>query len=112
MTMPPGVFDHIMDYVPLPRIWEDSLLRILGRAKLLPPQAIADTSRVVDEILNDCLTFTTARPTRLLIDLSRNKQVFVFFLRKMAEFILTETSTHFLGSKLFVKRIALTTAAS
>ena len=73
--MPMGVFEHIIDYIPPPRVWENSLIRLNARAKLSPLQAIQDTSALLDEMLCDCRVFTNPVQKNLLVKLSRSPSV-------------------------------------
>ena len=50
---PAGVFECIMDFLPLPRVWRTSLLRAKRRASLSPHQAVRDVCAVVDEMVAD-----------------------------------------------------------
>lgn len=71
ISMPMGVFEHIVDFIPAPRVWENSLVRVASRAKLSPQQAILDTSVIIDEILCDLRVFTDSNQKMLLVRLSR-----------------------------------------
>jgi hypothetical protein len=73
--MPDGVFEHIMEYLPLPRVWQWSLLRLPRRCKLAPNQAMLDMSVIMDEILRDSLIFAGADQTNLLVKLNRSPHV-------------------------------------
>lgn len=76
--MPSGVFELIMDYMPLPRIWQWSLLRLSRRCKLAPQQAMIDMSIIMDEILKDTMIFAGLDQTNQLVKISRSPQVRVF----------------------------------
>ncbi len=73
--MPSGVFELIMDYMPLPRIWQWSLLRLSRRCKLAPQQAMIDMSIIMDEILKDTMIFAGLDQTNQLVKISRSPQV-------------------------------------
>jgi hypothetical protein len=78
--MPQGVFEHIIDFIPAPRVWENALVRLNGRAKLAPQQAIVDISTILDEMLCDCRVFTDFNQKQLLVRLSRCPPVILLFL--------------------------------
>lgn len=80
MSMPSGVFELIMDYMPLPRIWQWSLLRLSRRCKLAPQQAMIDMSIIMDEILKDTMIFAGLDQTNQLVKISRSPQVRMFRL--------------------------------
>mmetsp|Transcript_19516 Transcript_19516/g.21165 ORF Transcript_19516/g.21165 Transcript_19516/m.21165 type:complete len:662 (+) Transcript_19516:299-2284(+) len=75
MSMPSGVFELIMDYMPLPRIWQWSLLRLSRRCKLAPQQAMIDMSIIMDEILKDTMIFAGLDQTNQLVKISRSPQL-------------------------------------
>ncbi len=69
--MPLGVFEQIIEFIPLPRVWENNLTRLGARSKLAPLQTLMDTSTMIDEILSDTLVFTCPAQKQLLVKLSR-----------------------------------------
>lgn len=75
MGMPNGVFELIMDYMPLPRIWQWSLLRLSRRCKLAPQQAMIDMSIIMDEILKDTIIFAGLDQTNQMVKITRSPQV-------------------------------------
>ena len=78
--MPQGVFEHIIDFIPPPRVWDSSLVRVINRAKLAPHQALLDTSAVLDEMMCDLRVFTDPVQTSLLVRLNRSPSVCALYL--------------------------------
>lgn len=76
--MPPGVFEHIIEYIPLPRVWEQSIERLSVRSKIAPHQAVKDTATLIDEILCDTGVFKSSNQQNLLIRLARSPEVHKF----------------------------------
>jgi hypothetical protein len=52
-TMPDGVLEHIVEYIPTPRIWTWSLHRLKKRIQFATNASIEDCYRIIDEILTD-----------------------------------------------------------
>lgn len=73
--MPSGVFELIMDFMPLPRIWQWSLLRMPRRCKLAPQQAMIDMSIIMDEILKDTMIFAGQDQSNQMVKINRSPQV-------------------------------------
>lgn len=80
MTLPSGVFETIMDFMPLPRVWQWSLIRSKRRCKLSPIQTMMDLSVLMDEILADANIFGGADQSNLLIKLNRNPQIHPYII--------------------------------
>lgn len=78
MALPSGVFELIADYMPLPRIWQWSLMRLRRRCKLAPHQAVLDLSIIMDEILRDSAIFAGWDQSNLLMKINRSPQVYMF----------------------------------
>jgi len=78
LSLPPGIFEVIVDYLPPSRVWQWSLWRLKRRIKLAPQQAIKDIGCIVDEILTDASIFTGRPQNQLLVRLSRNQQVCMY----------------------------------
>ena len=53
--MPFGVSDLIVDFLPVPRIWDWSISQLKRRCRLAPRVAILDSYIIIDEILGDPL---------------------------------------------------------
>ena len=81
--MPLGVFEHIIEYIPSPRVWEKNLTRLGARSKLAPLQTLMDTSTMIDEILSDTLGFTCPTQKQLLVKLSRCPPAVVYLKTRM-----------------------------
>lgn len=80
MALPSGLFELVMEYMPLPRVWQWSLLRLKRRCKLAPQQAVQDLSVIMDEILCDSAIFAGADQKNLLMKINRSPQVTPFTL--------------------------------
>jgi hypothetical protein len=72
MDLPPGLFELIVDMLPLPRVWQWSLSRLKKRARLSPHQAIHDLSILMDEIVTDANIFAGRDQRAHLVRISRN----------------------------------------
>ena len=79
MDLPDGVFETIVEYMPTPRIWHWSLLRLKQRCRIAPRQAIFDVSMMLDEMMADMLIFPGPDQEMLLIRLARCPDVCLFF---------------------------------
>lgn len=75
MGLPSGLYEQIMEYLPLPRVWQWSLVRLKRRCKLAPYQAVQDLSIIMDEILCDSAIFSGTDQKNLLLKLQRSPQV-------------------------------------
>lgn len=73
--MPEGVFEHIMEFMPSPRVWAWSLQRLRRRCKLAPLQAVMDISVIMDEILQDANIFAGSDQEYLLTKINRSPQI-------------------------------------
>ena len=93
--MPSGVFELIAEYMPLPRVWQWSLLRLKRRCKLAPHQAVQDLCVIMDEILRDSAIFAGRDQTNLLIKINQSPQVrSVFLSGAQNSFVLFAFSAH------------------
>ena len=75
MGLPSGLFETVMEFLPMPRIWQWALVRIKSRCKLSPYQAMLDTCTVMDEILCDANIFAGKDQTNLLMKINKSPQV-------------------------------------
>jgi hypothetical protein len=91
MAMPTGVFEIIMEYMPLPRIWQWSLLRMPRRCKLAPQQAMIDMSIIMDDILKDAMIFAGEDQTNQMVKISRSPQVNEIISFSLHETFLTSS---------------------
>ena len=73
--LPTGIFELVMDFLPTPRVWQWSLLRLKRRCKLAPHQAVLDMSILMDEILCDSLIFGGPDQKYLMFKISSSPQV-------------------------------------
>jgi hypothetical protein len=76
--MPPGVFEHIVEFMPLPRVWEHSIERFGTRAKIAQHQTVLDAATLMDEILCDLVVFKSSNQKNLLVRLARSPEVRIF----------------------------------
>ena len=74
-TLPTGIFELVMEFLPTPRVWQWSLLRLKRRCKLAPHQAVLDMSILMDEILCDSLIFAGPDQKHLMYKISSSPQV-------------------------------------
>lgn len=81
--MPLGVFEHIVEFIPAPRVWDLNIQRLQLRAKLNPIQALLDTSTMIDEILSDTIVFTTQNQSNILVRMSRCPQAIWYLNNKL-----------------------------
>jgi hypothetical protein len=70
-----GVFECIVEYIPLPRMWQWQLSRIQHRCVLAPQITMCDLSKIADEILADTSVFRGKNQQNLLVRLARNSEV-------------------------------------
>ena len=75
MNLPAGIFETIMEYMPMPRVWQWSLLRLKRRCKLAPHQAHYDMGVIMDEILRDSALFVGQDQSNLCMRVARSPQV-------------------------------------
>ena len=64
--LPDGLFELIVDFMPLPRIWHWSLLRLKRRCRFAPKQAVSDLSVMLDEMLTDLSVFPGSQKLQLV----------------------------------------------
>jgi len=83
MTLPAGLTELIWEFLPLPRVWQWSLLRLKRRCKLAPQQAVQDLSKLMDEIVCDLAIFPGSNQTNLLMKINQSPQIHTFLLEKM-----------------------------
>lgn len=87
--MPPGVFEHIVEFMPLPRVWEHSIERFTARAKIAQHQTVLDAATLMDEILCDLAVLKSSNQKNLLVRLARSPEVFHIFFRHRFVTVLT-----------------------
>jgi len=83
LTLPPGIFESIMEYMPMPRVWQWSLLRLKRRCKLAPHQALFDIGAMMDEILRDSALFAGSDQRNLCMRITRSPQIHDFLLEDL-----------------------------
>ena len=82
MNLPEGVFELIIDYMPLPREWNWVLTKIKRRCNLSPVQAMKDLCVVIDEIFADLNIFSGSDQSDVLMKLNRNHHLLPYISRK------------------------------
>lgn len=75
MSLPLGVYEMIVDYLPSPRVWKWSLNQLKRRTVLSPHVAVVDTSILIDELLGDLLILESSNQKGALVRISQNSQV-------------------------------------
>lgn len=78
MDLPGGIFDHIMDYMPLPTEWNWSLDILKRRCQLQPQQSLLDMCKLMDELLADACIFKGSNQSLLLCRLNQNPQIYPY----------------------------------
>lgn len=78
MSLPSGVFELVMEMLPLPRVWQWSLTMLKKRCKLAPYQAVQDISILMDEVLCDMNIFVGSDQRNLLMKINQSPQVMCF----------------------------------
>lgn len=58
MNMPSGVFETIMEFLPLPRVWDWVLQKLKVRCEWNVFEAMVDTGILIDEIMSDLNIFS------------------------------------------------------
>eukprot|EP01034_Spumella_vulgaris_P043672 gene43672-54255_t len=71
MYLPSALFEAVMDYLPMPRLWDHTLDRMPLRCKFSPHQAMLDLSCVADEIMCDANIISGADQTQMLVKISQ-----------------------------------------
>lgn len=80
LTLPPGVFEHVMEYLPLPRVWSWSLSHMLRRCRLAPQQTVSDLAILIDEILRDSCIVGDDEQKNILVKIARSPQLHELFM--------------------------------
>ena len=75
LELPMGIFELIMEMLPLPRIWHWSLWCLKRRCRLAPYVAITDSYIIIDEILADLNLFNSKNQSGLLVKLNNSPEV-------------------------------------
>ena len=75
LSLPEGLYFHIMGFVPQPRIWRWQLKGIKSRSHLDVRQAMIDASSVIDDILTDANIYAGSDQTRLMCRIAVNPQL-------------------------------------
>lgn len=75
MSLPLGIFDLIIEFLPSPRIWSLQLFRLRKRCRLAPLVSIHDTSILMDEILCDANIFKMPKQKNLLMAINQNSSL-------------------------------------
>jgi ankyrin repeat protein len=80
LTLPPGVFETVIEFLPMPRVWSWSLSHMLRRCRLAPQQAVMDLSILMDEILRDSNVVGDDVQQNLLVKIARSPQLHDLFI--------------------------------
>jgi ankyrin repeat protein len=75
-ALPGGVFELIMEMLPLPRVWAWSIFRMRRRCNLAPQSVVFDLNLMMDEILRDEVLVTGAdlspRNSNVMVKINRS----------------------------------------
>lgn len=78
-ALPAGVFELIMEMLPVPRVWAWSIFRMRRRCKLSPQSVVVDLNLIMDEILRDEVLVTgadlTSRNSNVMVKINRSPHV-------------------------------------
>jgi hypothetical protein len=75
LHLPLGVAETVLEYMPLPRIWEWSLSKLKLRCELCPTQAVTDLSILIDEILCDANIISGPDQKHMLVNINYSSSV-------------------------------------
>jgi hypothetical protein len=75
MHLPLGLCELIMDYLPTPRVWKWSLVRLKKRINLASHAATIDISIILDEMFTDMTLFRGSVQRVHLLSIARNEPV-------------------------------------
>lgn len=75
LTLPHGVFENVMEFLPLPRVWSWSLSHMLRRCRLAAQQTVVDLTTLIDEILCDSCVVGDDVQKQILVKIARSPQV-------------------------------------
>lgn len=78
MDLPGGIFDLIMDFMPMPGEWTWALEILKRRCQLQPQQSMLDMCKLMDEILADAGIFKGSNQSLLLCRLNQNPQIYPY----------------------------------
>lgn len=72
LNLPSGVFESVIEFLPMPRVWSWSLSHMHLRCRLAPHQAVIDLSMLMDEVLRDMNVIGDPVQKDLLVKLARS----------------------------------------
>lgn len=75
LSLPLGVYEMIVEYLPSPRIWKWSLNRLKKRATLSPHISVIDISILIDEMVTDLNILDTPNQRGHLTRISNSSEV-------------------------------------
>lgn len=101
MHLPTGPRKLIMAYIPTPRLWKQSLVRLSKRIDLAPLVAARDMSVILDEILTDTGLFKGTNQHMHLAKIAKSPQVAVTTLLTYSMLHLAILFSNFCKSSLF-----------
>lgn len=96
MHLPLGLCELIMDYLPMPRVWKWSLVRLKKRINLASHAATIDISIILDEMFTDMTLFRGSVQRVHLLNIARNEPVKQRDKTQL-HYHLSPHSCHFLG---------------
>ncbi len=73
--LPAEIFQHIVELMPLPRLWHWSIMRLRKHVRLVPQIAVMDICMMMDEIISDACIFKGKEQRRLLAKINANPEV-------------------------------------
>ena len=80
LTLPPGIYDLICEFMPLPRVWNWTLEVLKKRCTLIPQACAVDLSIMLDEMLTDADIFKGSQQKLLVMKLNSNPQIFNYLV--------------------------------
>jgi hypothetical protein len=90
MTLPTGIYDLIVDFLPVPREWAYSLELYRKRSLSLPhpgpQQCVSDICNSMDEMLADANIFRGTNQKMLICKLNNNRQVSHIYIYRYNKF--------------------------
>lgn len=85
-SLPNGVFEHIVEYIPFPRLWEWQLSRVQFRMMYAPQVVMIELCKLINEILQDTCMFRKTQHnflnSNLMVYLARSSDVASHMIEK------------------------------
>lgn len=89
LNLPSGVFESVIEFLPMPRVWSWSLSHMHLRCRLAPHQAVIDLSMLIDEVLRDMNVIGDPVQKDLLVKLARSPNVCIICIDEIPYIVLT-----------------------